>query len=119
MRLLFAEDDPSLASVVVDLLREEDHEVVHVDDLATASARAKEDRWDLFVIDLPSRSSFALHPDDRALLQALARRAPVILATGRPWAERVEAADLELAAILPKPYDLDTLLDAIERATTT
>ncbi len=115
MRVLFAEDDPTLASIVVDLLNEEMHEVNHVADLGAAYAEMPNGAWDLFIIDVPPRSSSRLDPADEEMLRRLAQHGPVILATGRPWATRLRAEDLGLSAILPKPYDLDNLLNTIER----
>ncbi len=115
MRLLLAEDDPALANLVVELLTEEGHDVVPVEDLEAALRKADEGAWDLFLIDIPGRSSRELHPDDRAIIAALAAHAPVVLATGRAWVRGMRPGDMPASAVLPKPYDLDDLLSTIER----
>ncbi len=115
MRVLFAEDDPTLASIVVELLEEEAYDVRRVDDLPAAHEHGAGGGWDLFIIDVPPRSSTQLDPADERMLRDLSRQAPVILATGRPWARRSRAEDLGLAVILPKPYDLEELLSTVQR----
>jgi DNA-binding response OmpR family regulator len=41
----------------------------------------------------------------------LGRLVPTILITGRSWATTVDADELGLVAVLPKPFDLHTLMD--------
>ena len=50
---------------------------------------------------------------EREQIMALARLVPTVLASGRAWAAEVSAAELGLAALLPKPFDLQALLDVV------
>jgi hypothetical protein len=43
----------------------------------------------------------------------LAELAPIVLLADPPWLARTLPADLGVAAIVPKPFDLDELLDAL------
>lgn len=116
MRVLLAEDDPVLAAVVVEALVEEGHQVTHLTDPRAVFSLRDVAAWDVLVVDSSGSSYLDLDPTDGATLRDLGARVPVILATGRPWAEATEASDLGLLAILRKPYDLDALLDAVQRA---
>jgi DNA-binding response OmpR family regulator len=114
VRILVAEDDPVLASVVVEALSDEGHSVAHVPDLAGMRERASAERWDAFVLDSFGRSYSRLDEEYSEALRELSRRAPVIVTTGRAWAASTDARDLGVVAILSKPYDLDALLHTVQ-----
>jgi two-component system alkaline phosphatase synthesis response regulator PhoP len=46
----------------------------------------------------------------------VAALAPVVLVADRPWIADTRPADLGVAAIVPKPFDLDDLLSAVRAA---
>jgi DNA-binding response OmpR family regulator len=51
--------------------------------------------------------------DLRAYLADLASCCPVVLLSAREWARDTRAADLGVAAVVPKPFDLDDVLGAL------
>jgi DNA-binding response OmpR family regulator len=113
MRVLLAEDDPILASVVIEALGDEGHTVTHVTQAAEVQRLAAAENWDAFVVDAFGVGFDQPDPNERTHLRALAEHGPVILASGRAWVNTFQPADLGVAAIMPKPYDLDNLLAAI------
>ena len=55
-------------------------------------------------------------PDELALLAALQAKLPVVLYTAHGWAQELGAGALGVSAVIPKPFDLQELVDAVERA---
>ena len=113
MRILIAEDDPSLAEVEAELLTEAGYDVACVSTPAEAHSLVQAAAWDLLLVDSFSRSYRQPEAADISFLRSLAARAPVILVTGRAWATKVRAVDLGIAAIVSKPYDIDQFLQVI------
>lgn len=115
-RLLLAEDDPALAALLVCALEGEGYRVAHVRTAREAQEAAGRHRWAACLVDTfeptatagPSRAL-------RDLLAHLSPRAPVLVLTAHTWATRVDAAELGVAAIVPKPFDLDELFAAVWR----
>ena len=117
MRILLAEDDPSIAAVTIELLAGEGYCVTHAATQGEARSLAQAESWDLFLVDMFSASYERPGPEDLVFLRQLAAHGPVIVVTARPWAARVSAADLGATAILAKPYDVDELLGLIRCVT--
>jgi CheY-like chemotaxis protein len=70
----------------------------------------------LIVLDLmmPVMNGWAFRAEQRKI--AGAAKVPVIvLSARRPPFREVEANDFQVAEILPKPFELDTFLDAVSR----
>jgi DNA-binding response OmpR family regulator len=113
MRVLVIESDPSLGGLLTDLLADEGHAVDGVATMAEGLARARAEPWDACVTD-------GLWPEvvaeTRAYLAGLASRCPVVLLSGRDWAGRARPADLGVAAVVSKPFELDDLLGALATA---
>ncbi len=116
MRVLILEDDLVLAGIVTEFLTSEGHTAVPAPDPGTAMRLASENQWDVCIADSSPRSNGKLDDADRAIFAALARYAPVILATGRAWAHHVDPSDVGVAAIVGKPFDLFALLAAVDSA---
>jgi DNA-binding response OmpR family regulator len=110
MRVLLAEDDAFLASVVSEALGDDGHEVSLVADLQGVREEAAAGTWDLFLIDSFGRSHTQIDQEYLDVLRGLAARAPVVVTTGRSWALRVTAEELGVDVLLTKPYDLEELL---------
>ncbi len=68
---------------------------------------------DLVIADGWGDSTTALEPAEREAIMDLARRCPVIMTTGRDWADRADPAALGLVAIFRKPFELDQLLATV------
>jgi DNA-binding response OmpR family regulator len=114
MRVLLTEDDPILADVLAEFLREHGHRVTHVMDMRQAGCLAHWTGWDACILDPGGDSFLELRPSEAAELRHLAAHVPVVLTTGRAWAHRTEPAQLGVRAILSKPFDLDELVQILE-----
>lgn len=107
-RLLYVEDDQTIAAMTVEVLRE-DYAVTHVADGRRAREAALSRRFDVMVVDrrLPDL--------DGAELVAAVRTAgittPILLLTALgAVADRVEGLDAGANDYLVKPFDFDELL---------
>ena len=121
-RILIIEDDAGVRQACVDILVDLGHTITAVDDGATALAEITQAAPDVILLDL-------LMP--RAKMDGLeflshvasgpAGRTPVIIlsALGAALARHLSndiSAELKIAAVLPKPFALDTLVAEIDRA---
>jgi DNA-binding response OmpR family regulator len=114
MRVLVIEGDPSIAALLADLLAGEGHAVDGAATMADGLARARVGPWDAGVTDgiWPEVAAEA-----RAYLADLGSCCPVVLLSARDWARCARAGDLGIAVVVPKPFDLDDLLDALATVT--
>jgi DNA-binding response OmpR family regulator len=113
VRVLVVEDDATVAQLLDELLRGEGYEPVHTTTRAQALRAAANGPWRAIVTDGTGSSYLEPGEDDRAFFGELARHGRVIVNTARAWANRVTPAELGVAAVLPKPYDVDRLLELI------
>jgi len=112
--VLVVDDDPEIVRLLVDLLREEGHTVRGAHSLREALARAGSAPPDVALLDvsLPGEGLAA------GLARLRARpgweRVPVVLCSGQ---ERLEALARAVGAAgaLRKPFNLDDVLDLVER----
>jgi DNA-binding response OmpR family regulator len=118
MRILMTEDEPVLADLIIEFLRDEGHDVSLVCDLERADQLLRATRWDAWVVDPPANSFAEPDRDCAATLRRLASVVPIVVTTGQLWARRTLPADLGVAAILNKPYDLNDLLQTLESVST-
>jgi DNA-binding response OmpR family regulator len=118
MRVLLTEDEPLLADLLIEFLRDEGHEVVVACDLERAGELVRAVNWDAWVVD-PSGDGFTEpDPDYAAQLRRLAAHVSTVVTTGQAWARRITPADLGVRAILNKPYELSDLEQALESIST-
>jgi DNA-binding response OmpR family regulator len=110
MRVLVIESDPSIAGLLADLLAGEGHATASAATMAEGLARARVGPWDACLTDGFWPEVVA---EGRAYLADLASCCPVILLSARDWARHARAADLGVAAVVPKPFDLDSLLGVL------
>jgi DNA-binding response OmpR family regulator len=112
-RILIAEDDPRVASLLEKGLRANGYHTSHADDGEQAQRLGLTDDFDLMILDmgLPERDGFQVLQELRARGQTL----PVIILTGRP--EREAAACLEAGAddYMRKPFHFDELLARVRK----
>ena len=107
-RLLYVEDDPTIAGMTVEVLSEV-YEVTHLTDGRAARDRALAERFDVLVVDrrLPGL-------DGVALVQAVRTppiKTPVLLLTALgAVSDRVDGLDAGANDYLVKPFDFDELL---------
>jgi len=108
-RILVVDDEPSIRLLCRVNLELEGHEVFEADSLATARAALETGDIDVVLLDVH------LHGErsDELVIECHARRppVPVVVVTGSAdvTQDRITAAD----AILPKPFELDALLETV------
>ncbi len=108
MRILVAEDDLHMASLVARVLRESGHAVDVVGDGAEAVERALERSYDLIVLDilLPGLDGFAVC----RRLRADGSGTPILMLSARSEiTDRVRGLDLGADDYLPKPFAVGEL----------
>ena len=102
------EDDTSLRGLLVELLRDElGAEVQACTNMRELRQCCVERRPDLIVADFWGTSHLELDGTERSEIVELAAIAPLILVSARNWALGAEADDLGVAALLPKPLDIE------------
>ena len=111
MRILVVEDEPPLRTTLAMALRSCGHRPVEAEDGAQALAQARATSPDLVLLDLqlPVMDGWAFLRHFRA--EPEFRDVPVVVMSA---AHRVVPRELDAQAFLPKPFDLDELLDVID-----
>jgi len=102
-RILIVEDDCDLAFGLDDDLKTEGYQVETVRDGVTASRRAREDAWDLILLDvmLPGRDGFEVCRD----LRRAGLRTPIVMLTAKAQeAEKVLGLELGADDYITKPF---------------
>jgi DNA-binding NtrC family response regulator len=111
------EDDASLRSLLVEMLHLEiDAAVEACSSVAELRQRCDEQPPDLIIADFWGTSHLRLDDGERAEIAALGAVAPLILVSGRNWAVDAEADDLGVAALVPKPMDIELFGSVIAEA---
>jgi PAS domain S-box-containing protein len=115
MRALVADDDDAVRVLTVGMLERLGFEPIAVPSgVGCIEACAKDDRIGLAIIDVNMPGMDGL--TTLAAIRAHRAELPVILITGESLATaETAAAALERVTVLPKPYDLAALSQAIER----
>jgi len=111
-RLLVVEDDPAILRGLTDNLRLESYHVVSATDGETAYRLAREEQFDLLVLDvmLPKLSGFELC----RRLRNEGASTPILILTSRgDEIDRVQGLDLGADDYLTKPFSLRELLARI------
>lgn len=108
-RVLIAEDDPSIRRLLIVSLRSRGYETVEACDGAEALEAMRAGQADLVVLDLmmPKVTGWQVLAE-RAADPAL-RSIPVIVVTAERGDEVTKILDDGIAALLPKPFNLDAL----------
>src|SRR5437763_4794837 len=112
-RIIIADDDAAFRDIMADALRAEGYAPVTVDTEAALLTALQAESWDLVLLD-----SLGAGPPE-PFLQRLARlpptasATPIFLVTG--WSQLAERAqgNPRLAAVIPKPFELDEMLAQI------
>lgn len=114
-KLLLVEDDPALQFTIQTALEEKGYEVKAVSTTEEAMVRLQDEAFPIVISDIYIDEHTGLD-----VLNAAKRKDPecsVILMTGRATIETVRAASRGGAFdYIAKPFELDTMLQAIERA---
>ena len=113
MRVMVVDDEPAICDMLTTVLSDEGYEAVAVGSGAEALARAVAEPPDLFLIDLmmPGMDGRTLAARLRATPEL--GTTPIIIMSA---AVRTMATPPGVAEFLAKPFDLDQLLDSLERA---
>jgi CheY-like chemotaxis protein len=116
IRILVADDEPSVRATVRRLLERRGATVVVVADGLEAEARLRDDRFDFAVLDvqMPGRSGY----DVLARARVIAPGLPVVLMSGYTGRIRGEGGEEEPDAFIEKPFTarvLDAVIDDILR----
>lgn len=115
-RVLVADDDAGVRTLVELALRRQGHEVVLAIDAGAALAIASDtsEPIDLLVTDytMPGRTGLQLAADIRGLRPAIA----IVLMSGWQLDEPVMGVPGPAIEVLEKPFDLSGLARAVERA---
>jgi DNA-binding response OmpR family regulator len=116
-RILIAEDDPTIATLLARLLRTK-YEVILAEDGASALAKASRDPPpDLILLDvmMPGIDGFGLA--QRLKLLPTAKRVPIIFITARDAPEDViKGIQLGARGYITKPFKLDAVLSKVQKA---
>jgi PAS domain S-box-containing protein len=115
-KVLLLDDDPNLRTVLSDILKMKGIESIPVDTGAAALARIEQQHIDVALIDLKLEDISGLE-----VLSAIKARSPeteCIMLTGHAsQATAIDAVNLGAYSYFQKPYEVDQLLVAIQRAT--
>ena len=113
-RILVVDDSPDMRDVLQQVLVPAGYEVTGVPSGARALAHMSKELPDLVITDLlmPGMSGFTLRA--AMLRRPELARIPVVILSGY-WQRPSET--LEAAAVLPKPLNIDVLLDTVARLT--
>jgi DNA-binding response OmpR family regulator len=114
-RVLLLEDDLALRGLLQEALTGEDFEVAACDSFTELHSLAANRDGDIVVADFWGGSQRTLPDDERDEILELCSLLPVILLTGRTWAADTTAGELGARALIRKPFDLDNLLQTVER----
>ncbi len=112
-RILVAEDEPRLAAFLEKGLRASGFTITVVDDGVSASELARDDSFDLLILDLglPRKDGLEVLRD----LRASGQRLPVIVLTARgDPGERVEGLESGADDYLPKPFHFEELVARVK-----
>ncbi len=113
-RILVVEDDSALSQALTDTLTLSGYEVLNATDGEQALAKLDRDQVDMVLTDVQMRPM-----DGRALLRNLRSRfqdLPVLVMTAYGTVEQaVEAMKLGAVDYLAKPFEVDDLLEKVER----
>ncbi len=114
-RVLVVDDDELIRDTLATALSDEGYTVRVASDGRAALSTLGEWRPDLIVLDLmmPIMDGQAFRAAQRTARGV--EDIPVIVLSAAHNVQ-ARAADLEAAAVFPKPFDLSALLDAVERA---
>jgi DNA-binding NtrC family response regulator len=114
-RIYLFEDDASLRALLVEMLQDElGAEVTACGSMTELRERCTAKRPDLIVADFWGSSHLQLEDRERSEITALAAIAPLVLVSARNWAIGAEAEELGVAALLPKPLDIERFASVVQ-----
>lgn len=114
---LLLEDDAVIGSVLEAFLADEGWRVTRCKSFEELVQSVRTSAADVAITDYWGNSYTELGDGDRQALQELQRHVPVIVITARSWAATESAETLGVSALVRKPFDLEDLEEALQRAT--
>lgn len=114
--ILVIEPYEDVASVFALVLGMEGYQVTSVESLQEASELLSMCCFDLIITEaFDQKALFEFHPAFLDDLKMAAANTPIILCSTYPSVDYLRAQDYGLAAILPKPFDIDDLTRKVGR----
>lgn len=115
--VLVAEDDPSIATMLLRILRQ-NYEVVHVSDGAAALARAgSQPRPDLLILDIMMPNMDGLEVSRRVRLNPELKKVPIIFLTAKSTpTDVIKGIQHGARSYITKPFKLDDVLSKVKKA---
>ncbi|MCL5959550.1 MAG: response regulator [Chloroflexi bacterium] len=116
-KVLVVEDDGAVAELVAMVLRDEGYDVVWADDYQLVLNSVVENDPDLVLIDSPDPRGFGPAWDLAQSLHQMNETIPLIMFTGHvrdAWEVGVTERGKVFVGAITKPFDIDTLLLAVE-----
>lgn len=114
--ILVLDPDQAIADLLALILREEGYEVILAGSLEEASSALSARHFDLIITEaLAQRDIFRFDPTFLAELKSLAGDTPIILCSVYPSTDHLCAHEFGLAAVVPKPFDIDRLSEKVNR----
>jgi two-component system response regulator MtrA len=115
-RVLVCEEDAALDALLADVLEDEGYAPAVVRTQRAALAALARERFAAVLTDCLAPVARGVDPAVVAALVRAAAPTPVLLCTDRWLAPETDAAALGVAAVVPKPFDLEALLVAVDDA---
>lgn len=114
--VVIGEDDEPIALLLRDSINDEDgYQAVVVPDGALVIETVRQVHADLLILDImmPGLSGFEVY--DRILQDEAIRNMPVLFVSAAAKQFEQEFADRKIADVIPKPFDLNELLERVRR----
>jgi DNA-binding response OmpR family regulator len=115
--ILLIDPDHDVAASVATILEAEGYRVTIAQSLQKVEELTSASRFDLVITEaLGQRQTFNFDPSFLTPLKSAIGSAPIILLSTYVTTDTIRPADHGLAAVVPKPFELDELLDKVSRA---
>ena len=117
LKILVAEDDPNMVSVLTELLRDERRQVISANTAERAFDLIKEDAPDLVLADIEMPEGKPRGLDLLRQIKEYNRSIPVMMITGNGTKDRaVEALRMGAHDFIEKPFRIDVLVKRVDLA---
>src|SRR5258707_5896630 len=117
IKILVAEDDPNMVSVLSEVLRDDRRQVICANNIERAFDLVKQDPPDLILADIEMPEGKPRGLDLLRQIKEYNRSIPVVMITGNGTKERaVEALRLGAHDFIEKPFRIDELIRRVDIA---
>ena len=112
--ILLVDDDPDFCGAIETLLTMSDFLVTQSDSVAQALARARNERFDLFILDSHIQDSSGLELCSR--IRDFDRTTPIVFCSGDAYeTDKEKGLQAGAQVYLTKPVDFDDLIEEVQR----